>query len=155
MKHEPRFENLVADAKIRIREISAEDSLQRQAQGALLIDVREAEEFAKEHAENAQHLSKGIIEVKIEKQVPDTATEMILYCGGGNRSARGRQFAEDGLSQCLFADRWVQGLEGSGPSHQVVSRRDGCLVFNRKLLTGSQSCPSLHPKRRHPNLSPN
>jgi rhodanese-related sulfurtransferase len=87
MKHGPRFENLVSDAKTRIREISAQDSLQRQAQGALLIDVREAEEFAKEHAENAQHLSKGIIEVKIEKQIPDTATEMILYCGGGNRSA--------------------------------------------------------------------
>ncbi len=87
MKHGPRFENLVADAKSRIREISAEDSLQRQAQGALLIDVREADEFAKEHAENAQHLSKGIIEVKIEKQIPDVETEIICYCGGGNRSA--------------------------------------------------------------------
>ena len=87
MKHGPRFETLVADAKTRIREISAVEAQQRQAAGALLIDVREAEEFAQEHATNAQHLSKGVIEVKIEKQIPDTSTEIICYCGGGYRSA--------------------------------------------------------------------
>lgn len=87
MKHGPRFESLVADAKTRIREVSAEDALKRQADGATLLDVREADEFAKDHAVNSQHLSKGMIEVKIEKQIPDTATEIICYCGGGNRSA--------------------------------------------------------------------
>ena len=87
MKHGPRFETLVADVKTRIREISAVDAQRRQAAGALLIDVREADEFAKEHATSSQHLSKGVIEVKIEKQIPDTQAEIMCYCGGGYRSA--------------------------------------------------------------------
>lgn len=87
MKHGPRFEQLVANAKTRIPEITPADAQRRQAAGALLIDVREAEEFATEHATNALHLSKGVIEVKIEKQIPDTQTEIICYCGGGYRSA--------------------------------------------------------------------
>ena len=83
MAHGPRFEALVAEAKTRIREISAEDAAKQQAQGVKLIDVREADEFAKEHATGATHLSKGIIEVKIEKEIPDTKTPIIFYCGGG------------------------------------------------------------------------
>lgn len=87
MPPSPRFEKLANDCKQRIQEISAAEACQRQAAGALLIDVREAEEFAKGHAANAIGLSKGMIEVKIEQRVPDIATPIICYCGGGNRSA--------------------------------------------------------------------
>jgi rhodanese-related sulfurtransferase len=83
----PRFEKLASDAKTRIKEISAADAAQDQSSGAVLIDVREAEDFEKEHSAGAVHLSKGVIEMKIEQVAPDTATEIICYCGGGNRSA--------------------------------------------------------------------
>jgi rhodanese-related sulfurtransferase len=83
----PRFHQLVADAKTRIREISATEANERRRAGATLIDVREPADFAKEHAESAIPLSKGIVEWKIEEQVPDTSAEIICYCGGGSRSA--------------------------------------------------------------------
>jgi len=85
--HGPRFEKLANEAKARIREISAAEAAKLQLQGAILVDVREADEFAKEHASNALGLSKGVIELKIEQQVPDPATPIVCYCGGGNRSA--------------------------------------------------------------------
>ena len=87
MPHGPRFEKLANEAKARIKKISANDAVREQSHGALLIDVREADEFAKEHAANAVHLSKGVIEYKIEQQVPDPTTPIICYCGGGSRSA--------------------------------------------------------------------
>src|SRR4051812_37778070 len=87
MPHGPRFQKLVDDAKSRITEISAADAAKRQSQGCVLVDVREAEEFAKEHATKAIHLSKGVVELKIEQQVPDPASCIICYCGGGSRSA--------------------------------------------------------------------
>jgi len=82
-----RFEKLVNEAKARIQEISAAEAAQRQSQGAILIDVREADDFAKEHASHALGLSKGVLELKIEKHVTDTATPIVCYCGGGSRSA--------------------------------------------------------------------
>jgi rhodanese-related sulfurtransferase len=82
-----RFEKLCAEAKTHINELSAAEAADRQAKGALLIDVREAEEFAKDHAVGATPLSKGVLELKIEQAAPDPATEIICYCGGGNRSA--------------------------------------------------------------------
>lgn len=87
MAHPPRFEQLCADAKTRITEISAAEAFEQQKKGVLIIDTREAEEFAKEHAVGATHLSKGVIELKIEPTVPDTSTPVICYCGGGYRSA--------------------------------------------------------------------
>ncbi len=87
MPHSPRFEQLTADAKTRIQEISAADAYEQQQKGVLVIDTREADEFAKEHAVGSTHLSKGLIEVKIETTVPDPATPIICYCGGGYRSA--------------------------------------------------------------------
>ena len=87
MPANPRFHQLVADAMTRIGEISSIDAAQRQQAGALLIDVREADDFAKEHAQGAVHLSKGVLELKIEEQAPNMATEIICYCGGGSRSA--------------------------------------------------------------------
>lgn len=87
MPHGPRFEKLASDAKARIREVSTAEAAERQAGGAILIDVREAEEFAKGHAPGAIHLSKGVLELKIEQQVPDPAADVVCYCGGGSRSA--------------------------------------------------------------------
>jgi phage shock protein E len=83
----PRFKQIADDAKTRIREISAADAQRQQAAGATLIDVREADEFAKEHAAGAVPMSRGTLELKIEDQVPDTAAPIICYCGGGSRSA--------------------------------------------------------------------
>lgn len=82
-----RFVKLVAESKSCIREISADEASQQQAAGAVLIDVREAEEFAKGHAGGALHLSRGVLELKIEDAVPDINTPVICYCGGGSRSA--------------------------------------------------------------------
>lgn len=82
-----RFQKLAADAKTRIREVSAQEASDQQKEGAVLIDVREAEEFAKGHATGAVHLRRGTIELKIEEQVPDMAAPIICYCGGGSRSA--------------------------------------------------------------------
>ena len=87
MPHGPRFVKLTSEAKAKIREVTATEALQQQQVGTLLMDVRETEEWTQEHASGAVHLSKGILEVKIEERVPDPATPIILYCGGGNRSA--------------------------------------------------------------------
>ena len=87
MPHPQRFQQLAADAKSRIREVTAKAAAEQQKSGALLVDVREAEEFAKEHAQGAIHLSRGTIELKIEQHAPDMATPIVCYCGGGNRSA--------------------------------------------------------------------
>ena len=82
-----RFNQFAADAKTRIREVSAAEAKEEQSQGALLIDVRETEEFESGHAQGAIHLSKGVVELKIEEAVPDVAAPIICYCGGGSRSA--------------------------------------------------------------------
>ena len=89
MKHSEGFLKVVNDAKSRIREVSVDETKQRMAAGenARLIDVREDDEWRAGHAAGADHLGKGIIERDIEATVPDKATELILYCGGGFRSA--------------------------------------------------------------------
>ncbi len=87
MPQGPRLQKLMADVKSHVREITATEASQKQKQGALLIDVRENEDFAKEHAAGAIHLSRGTIELKIEEKVPDAAAPIICYCGGGTRSA--------------------------------------------------------------------
>ena len=87
MDHPNRFAELTADAKTRIREVSPAQAAEEQSQGAVLIDVRETEEFRQGHAKDAIHLSKGVIELRIEEAVPDTSTPIICYCGGGSRSA--------------------------------------------------------------------
>jgi rhodanese-related sulfurtransferase len=89
MQHSEGFLKLVEDAKSRIREISVEDTYKRiiSNSGVRLIDVREDHEWAEGHAKGAEHLGKGIIERDIETVVPDKQTELILYCGGGYRSA--------------------------------------------------------------------
>lgn len=87
MAHRPRFDRICDDAKSQIHEVSAIDASHAVAGGAILIDVREASEFQKNHAAGAVHLSKGRIEMMIEEQVPDPTAAIVCYCGGGNRSA--------------------------------------------------------------------
>ena len=89
MEHSEGFLKLVNEAKKRIHEISVETTLERMqaGEGARLIDVREDNEWQAGHASGAEHLGKGIIERDIENLVPDKGTELILYCGGGYRSA--------------------------------------------------------------------
>ncbi|MFO0388675.1 MAG: rhodanese-like domain-containing protein [Alphaproteobacteria bacterium] len=89
MNHNSAFLKLVDDAKTRIKEISAEEVMANihKSLPFLLIDTREESEFAAGRITGAVHLSKGIIECYIESKVPDKATPMVLYCGGGYRSA--------------------------------------------------------------------
>lgn len=89
MKHSEGFLKLVNDAKSRIREISVEEARNRMRSNTSvrLIDVREDDEWRAGHAAGAEHIGKGIIERDIEEKVPDTAVELVLYCGGGFRSA--------------------------------------------------------------------
>jgi len=82
-----RFKQLADDAKTRVREVSAADAHQEQGKGAILIDVRESDEFENGHAKGAFHLGKGVIELRIEDAVPNNSTPIICYCGGGSRSA--------------------------------------------------------------------
>ena len=89
MKHSEGFLKLVNDAKSRIREVTVDETRQRilSDNGVRLIDVREDNEWEAGHAAGSAHLGKGIIERDIEATVPDKTTEVILYCGGGYRSA--------------------------------------------------------------------
>jgi rhodanese-related sulfurtransferase len=88
-QHPPRFLKIVDDAKTRIRETNIGEVKARMDRGErlLLVDVREESEFAKDHLPGAIHLGKGIIERDIEARVPALDTELVLYCGGGFRSA--------------------------------------------------------------------
>jgi rhodanese-related sulfurtransferase len=89
MEHSAGFLRLVQDAKTRIRELDVEQARRRLDANpqARLIDVREDHEWQAGHAARATHLGRGIIERDIEQAIPDKQTELILYCGGGYRSA--------------------------------------------------------------------
>jgi rhodanese-related sulfurtransferase len=87
MQHSPDFLAIVDDAKARIREVSVEEAQQRIREGANLIDVREDNEWDAGHAAGSRHMGRGIIERDIVQTFPDKETELILYCGGGFRSA--------------------------------------------------------------------
>ena len=89
MDHSPGFLKLANDAKMRVKEISIEQAQARLKQNpnAVLIDVREDNEWNAGHAVEAKHLGKGILERDLEKTFPDAETEIIMYCGGGFRSA--------------------------------------------------------------------
>jgi rhodanese-related sulfurtransferase len=89
MKHSEAFEKLCEDARSRVREISV-DEVKRKLDARetfRLIDVREDHEWRQDHAAGAEHLGRGIIERDIEKTAPDKDAEIVLYCGGGFRSA--------------------------------------------------------------------
>src|SRR5260370_35704619 len=88
-QHPPRFLKIVDDAKTRVRETNADEVKKKMDSGGkfTLVDVREGSEFAEDHLPGAIHLGKGISERDIEARVPDLNTELVLYCGGGSRSA--------------------------------------------------------------------
>ena len=88
-QHAPGFLKLVTDAKSRVRECTVDDVKARLAAGEkfVLVDVREEGEYAAGHAAGAVHIGKGVIERDIEAKVPDPNTPLVLYCGGGFRSA--------------------------------------------------------------------
>src|SRR5713226_10414179 len=108
MTHSPEFLKLVNDAKSRIREtdIAGYKKMLSQGENVLLIDTREDSEWAAGHMAGALHLSKGIIERDIEAKVPDKSTKLVLYCGGGFRSA----LAADALQKMGYTN--VNSLEG-------------------------------------------
>ena len=89
MDHSPGFLKVVADAQTRIREISIDQTRAWLAQNPkiVLLDVREDSEWSAGHAAQAVHLGRGVLERDLEKRFPDMNTEIILYCGGGFRSA--------------------------------------------------------------------
>ena len=89
MKHNPGFLKLVDEVRRRVKECTVADARDRLDRGEALhfIDVREDNEFAKDRAKGARHLGKGILERDIETVVPDKQASIILYCGGGYRSA--------------------------------------------------------------------
>jgi rhodanese-related sulfurtransferase len=86
-QHNPGFLALVNDAKKRVKEVNIDEYQKMPREGHVLIDTREDREWADGHAAGAIHLSKGVIERDIETEIPDKSTVMVLYCGGGFRSA--------------------------------------------------------------------
>ena len=107
-QHNQRFQSIVNDAKSRIRETDVDTVKRRRAAGEnfLLVDVREDGEWAAGHAAGALHIGKGVIERDIEAKVPDIGTEIVLYCGGGFRSA----LAADALQKMGYTN--VTSLAG-------------------------------------------
>jgi rhodanese-related sulfurtransferase len=120
MKHSEQFLKLVADAKSRIREVTVAETKTRinSHPDLRLIDVREDNEWQAGHAAGAEHLGKGIIERDIEADVPNKSTELILYCGGGFRSA----LAADALQKMGYsnvfsmAGGWKAWQEAGAPT---------------------------------------
>lgn len=108
MQHSEGFLKLVDDAKSRVREVTVEEALARLSSPdeVHLVDVREDREWSAGHARGAMHLGKGVIERDIEQQVPNKGAELILYCGGGFRSA----LAGDVLQQMGYTN--VASLAG-------------------------------------------
>lgn len=87
MDHSPEFLKLVDEAMSEVREITVADTLDRIKEGAAIIDVREDNEYGAGHAAGAEHMGRGIIERDIRAKHPNKDEELILYCGGGFRSA--------------------------------------------------------------------
>ena len=111
-QHPPRFLRIVEDAKKRIREVGVDDVKARLDRGEkfLLVDVREESEYAKDHLPRAIHLGKGIIERDIEDRVPDLDTPLVLYCGGGYRSALAADNLQKmGYTSVLSMDGGIRG----------------------------------------------
>jgi rhodanese-related sulfurtransferase len=88
MDHSPGFLKVVNEARSHVKEITIEQARERLARNpkAVLMDVREDHEWNKQHAEQAVHLGKGILERDLEAKFPDPDTEILMYCGGGYRS---------------------------------------------------------------------
>jgi len=108
MQHSPQFLRLVNDAKTRVKQTNVAEVKRRMDSGEtlLLVDVREDNEWAKGHLPGAVHMGRGVIERDVETSVPETGTKMILYCGGGFRSA----LAADNLQKMGYTN--VESMDG-------------------------------------------
>jgi rhodanese-related sulfurtransferase len=102
MQHNPGFLAIVNDAKSRVQEIDLAQYLKLRESGTphILVDTREESEFAAGHVKGALHLSKGVIERDVETKIPEKGTKLVLYCGGGFRSA----LAADNLQKMGYTD---------------------------------------------------
>lgn len=108
MAHAPKFLSLVNESKKKVKETNVGDVKRRMDAGEkfVLIDVREESEWARGHLPGAIHLGRGIIERDIEQKIPDAGTKMILYCGGGFRSA----LSADNLQKMGYTN--VESMDG-------------------------------------------
>ena len=116
-QHSPRFLKIVEDSRQRIREISIDQVKQKLDSGEkfLLVDVREDNEWAKDHLPGAVHMGRGIIERDIEERMPDFNAPMIFYCGGGFRSAMvADNLQKMGYTNVLSMDGGVRGWREKG-----------------------------------------
>ena len=102
MDHSAEFLAIVEDAKSRVKEMSVEQARKRMDEGGTLIDVREDNEWDDAHATGAKHMARGVIERDIVQTFPEKDTELILYCGGGFRSA----LAADMLQKMGYTNVW-------------------------------------------------
>jgi rhodanese-related sulfurtransferase len=111
-QHSPRFLKLVEDTKTRVRELTVDQVKAKLDRGEKfhLVDVREESEWAKDHLPGAVHLGKGLIERDAEKKLPETGAEIVLYCGGGFRSA----LSADNLQKMGYTNVWSMdgGIRG-------------------------------------------
>jgi rhodanese-related sulfurtransferase len=117
MVHNPGFLKLVNEAKARVQEIDIDGYKKTREAGEphVLVDTREESEWAAGHVAGALHLSKGIIERDIETKVPDKATKLILYCGGGFRSALvADNLRQMGYTNAISLDGGWRALKDSG-----------------------------------------
>jgi len=116
-QHPPRFLKIVDEARSRVKETNVDEVKRRMDRGDtfLLFDVREESEFAKDHLPGAIHMGKGVIERDIEERVPDVNKEMILYCGGGYRSALAADNLQKmGYNNVISMDGGIRGWREKG-----------------------------------------
>ena len=117
MAHNPGFLKLVNEAKARVQQIDIEQYMKLRAGGEphILIDTREESEWAAGHAAGAVHLSKGVIERDIETKIPDKNVRLVLYCGGGYRSALvAENLQRMGYTQPVSLDGGWRAIKESG-----------------------------------------
>lgn len=117
MAHAAKFLALVNDAKKRVKETNVADVKRRMDTGEklVLVDVREESEWAQGHLPGAIHLGKGIIERDVEQRVPDTGAKIILYCGGGFRSALAADNLQKmGYTNVISMDGGIRGWREKG-----------------------------------------
>jgi rhodanese-related sulfurtransferase len=116
-QHPPRFLKIVDDAKTRVRETNVDEVKARMDRGDkfVLVDVREESEFAKNHLPGAIHMGKGVIERDVEQKVPDLNTPLVLYCGGGFRSALAADSLQKmGYTNVISMDGGIRGWREKG-----------------------------------------
>ena len=116
-KHTPRFLKIVDDARSRVKECTVADVKAKLDRGENfhLVDVREESEFAAGHLPRAEHLGKGVIERDIEVKIPDTGAEIVLYCGGGYRSALAADNLQKmGYTNVISMDGGFRGWKDAG-----------------------------------------